>query len=397
MNKIKEKLDESRVVDLVREMIKIPTHPGIDGQETKLAEFIRDYFLNIGITAGVTPVEDGRCNVFARMKSEKGGKRLLLCGHLDTVPPYDMQSPYDAVIAGGKIYGRGSVDMKSQIACMMEAMRIVKELESPLNGDVIFAGIIDEEFGSLGAIDLIENGPAADFAIIGEPTMLRPCVCHMGLEWFEFNFIGRAVHGGNQKDGINAIEIAAKFMELAESRIREKLKKKTHPMIGCGTMNYGRIEGGTQPSTVAAECKLQIDRRWLPGESYEDVVADFDSIIDELKTTYKTEITMKVMPESAIQKGYIHPPLDTGAEDTIVREVIQQTLADMGFDSMPAYFPAWSDAGLLYEYGKIPCIVLGPGDLKSAHTCDEHIAVADILDGVQLYSQIIMNYQKQCI
>jgi acetylornithine deacetylase/succinyl-diaminopimelate desuccinylase len=394
LDAIKEKLDEQKIVDLIRDMVKIQTHPGIDGQETKLAEFIRDYFKEIGISADVTHVIDGRSNVLAKMKSEKNGKRLLFCGHLDTVPPYDMSDPYNARIVDGSIYGRGAVDMKSQLACMMEAMRITGELNVPLNGDVMLAGVIDEEHRSLGAIDLVERGLDADFAIIGEPTSLRPCVYHMGLEWFEFNIIGRAVHGGNQKEGINAIEIAAKFLNMAEQRIKEKLRLKTHPMIGTGTMNYGRIAGGTQPSTVAAECMLQIDRRWLPGESYDDVLADFNQIIDELKAEYKTEIIMKIMPESLMKEGFIHPPLATGTEDTNVREVIQRSLGDMGAGRELTFFPAWSDAGLLYEYGKMPCVVLGPGELKSAHTLDEHIAISDILDGTLLYALIISNFQK---
>ena len=390
---IREKLDERKIVDLIKEMIGIPSHPGIAGQETELAEFIESYFKDIGIPAETREVEDARKNVLAAMKSVGGNKKLLLCGHLDTVPPYDMADPYNAKIADGNIYGRGAVDMKSQIACMMEAMRITHELSIPLSGDVLFAGIIDEEHNSLGAIDLVERGPYADFAIIGEPTSFRPCTCHMGLEWLEFEFIGKAAHGGKQKDGINAIEIAAKFMGMAETRINEKLKLKTHPIIGCGTMNYGKISGGTQPSTVAAECVLQLDRRWLPGERYEDVLADFQAIVDDLKNEYNTEITMRAMPESVSKDGFIHPPLNTRADDGTVRDVIQKSLAVMGLSGELAYFPAWSDAGLLYEYAKIPCAVLGPGDLSSAHTGGEHIAISDVLDGVLLYALIIQNYQ----
>lgn len=390
---IREKLDERRVVNLIREMVNIPSHPGIPGQETKLAEFIKSYFESIGITAEIREVEDGRSNVLASMNTAIGNKNLLLCGHLDTVPPYDMADPFNAKVSDGKIYGRGAVDMKAQIACMMEAMSITYELGTPLNGGVLFAGVIDEEHNSLGAIDLVEKGPAADFAIIGEPTMLKPCVCHMGLEWLEFNFIGKAVHGGRQKDGINAIEIAAKFIGMADTQINGKLKLKKHPLIGCGTMNYGKISGGTQPSTVAAECTLQLDRRWLPGESYDEVMAEFLEIIDILKKEYNTEITMQVMPESLSKGGFIHPPLNTDTDNVTVRDVIQKSLAVMGLPVELTYFPAWSDAGLLYEYAKIPCAVLGPGDLSSAHTCNEHIAISDVLDGVLLYALIISNYQ----
>jgi len=393
LNAIKEKIDVPRAVELVRDMVKIPTHPGVIGQETKLAEYIKGYFNELGIHAETNHICDGRENVTAKMGPAGGGKRLLLCGHLDTVPPYGMPSPFEAEVRDGKIYGRGAVDMKGPIACMMEAMRITSLLGVPLNGDVMFAGIIDEETRSLGAIDLLKRGPAADFAIVGEPTKLKPCVYHMGVEWLEFKFFGKSVHGGNQKDGINAINIATKFMNMADARINSRLMEKTHPIIGCGTMNYGAIRGGTQPSTVPAECILQLDRRWLPGESYDDVLAEFQAIADILKKEYNTEITMSVMNDSFMKEGFIHPPLATGTEDQTVRKVLQKSLAEMGADSGLTYFPAWTDAGILYEYGKIPCAVIGPGDLKCAHTDDEYISIEDIAGGIALYALVIANFQ----
>jgi acetylornithine deacetylase/succinyl-diaminopimelate desuccinylase len=389
-----EYVSEKEVVDLLARLVGFPSHEGVPERETAVASYIRDFFLDEGIEAETVPVTDGRCNVVARLRGKGGGKSLLFAGHTDTVPPYDMKrDPYAAEIDRGKMYGRGVVDMKAGLACMMIAMLAIKRSGTELSGDLIFAGLIDEEAKSEGARAYLKTGESPDAAIVGEPTGMRICVGHRGLEWFEFTFHGKTVHGGKQKEGINAIRKAAMFINKLESNLIPSIEARTDPLIGASSMNYGFIKGGTQPSTVAGECVLQIDRRWVPAEKFSDIRAEYQGVLDGLRAEDPTfDADFKVMDISYMEDRYIHEAMRTDPNDRIVR-VAQNAIEEaLGESGNPTSFPAWSDGGLLNYYGKIPTIILGPGDLAGAHSSDEYIEIAALFPAVSVYCGIACEY-----
>jgi acetylornithine deacetylase/succinyl-diaminopimelate desuccinylase len=380
-------ISEKEVIDFIGELVKRPSYNGVKNQETEVAKCIHDLFVKEGIESEIVHIEDGRSNIIAKLKGEKNGKTLLLTGHMDTVPPYDMIEPFNLKSDGENLMGRGVVDMKGQLACMIYSMIAIKRSKVILSGDVIFAGVIDEEEKSLGTIDLIEKGIKADAAIVGEPTNLNICVAHRGLEWFELYFKGKTVHGGAQKDGINAILKASNFIQRVEKNLLQEIEKEAHNIIGTSSMNYGVISGGTQPSTVAGECILKIDRRWVPGIKYEDVVQEFQDIIDELsKEDNKFDCTLKVMDASVMKEGYVHEPMEIDINHPIVNIVQATTQEVLGKIPALTYFPAWSDGGLLSSYANIPTIVFAPGNLKTAHSADEQLEIKQILPSTLIYA-----------
>lgn len=381
------------IIDLIMDLVKIPSYPGISNQETKVAEYFYDLFVRNGIEAEVIPVVDGRCNIVATLKGHGGGKKLLLTGHTDTVPPYDMEDALVPIIKDNKIYGRGAVDMKGPLACMAQAMINIKRSGVKLSGDVIFAGAIDEELKSEGTIHLVKEGITADAAIVGEPTNMKLCIAHRGLEWLEFHFKGKTVHGGAQKKGQNAIVMASKFIEKVSNRISQIIESNNHDIIGKGTFNIGTIHGGSQPSTVAGDCILTIDRRWLPGEKYEDILNEFRSTIDELSNEeplFKCE--MKIMDVSVMTDGYVHEAMETSYDHEIVNIVHEAMIETVEKEPEISAFAAWSDGGLLNTYAGIPTIVLGPGDLESAHSAVEHIELNQVFEAISIYEKIIKLY-----
>lgn len=396
--KITKYFSEQETIDLLAKLVSFPSHEGIEGQETEVAEYISDFLNREGIEAELVPVADGRCNVIARMKGTGEGKSLLFTGHTDTVPPYDMQgNPYEAKIVDGNMFGRGVLDMKAGLACMMMAMAVIKRADIKLSGDLIFAALIDEEAKSLGTRAYLQScSDMPDAAIISEPTDMEICIGHRGLEWFEFTFYGKTVHGGKQKEGINAIQKATMFINRLENDLIPRIEKKMpHPIIGSPSMNYGLIKGGTQPSTVAGECILQLDRRWIPGENFKDIVQEYQQIIDELSVEDpKFKADIKVMEISYMDDKYVHEAMDTDPNEPVVK-ITEKAIEEVtGAKSVMRSFTAWTDGGLINYYGKVPTIVLGPGELEYAHSANEHIKVNSLVPAVLIYTSIACDYCK---
>lgn len=394
---IKEHFSEKETIELIKKLVSSPSHEGIENQETGVANHIYDFFTKEGIEAEIIPVCDGRCNIVARLKGKGTGKTLLLTGHTDTVPPYDMQgNPYQIKIQDGRMYARGVVDMKAGLACMMMAMAAIKRSNLEIAGDIIFAGVIDEEAKSEGTRALLKSELSYDAAIVSEPSSMKICIAHRGLEWFEFSFHGKTVHGGAQKEGINAIEKAAKFINKIESELIPELEKRTNPIIGSSSMNYGLIKGGTQPSTVAGECILLIDRRWIPGEKYPDILEEYQKILGHLeKEDPKFKADFKVMEVSYMDSEFVHEAMNTDPEERIVQiaqEILMQVTAE---EAELKSFSAWTDGGLINYYKGIPTIILGPGSLKSAHSADEHLEVDAVVPAVITYALISLEYCNQ--
>jgi acetylornithine deacetylase/succinyl-diaminopimelate desuccinylase len=387
MNEIAKAIDRDELLGFTMDLIRIPSYYGVENAETPVAERIREMLGKEGICSWTEEVRDGRNNVYGLLKGAGGGKTLMLNGHIDTVPPYDMRDALVPRVVGERLYGRGASDMKGSVAAMLMAMIALKRCGTRLRGDVLFAGVIDEERQSLGAIHLLENGPKADAAIVGEPTEGRVCIAHRGLEWYEFLFIGKTVHGGSQDSGVNAISKAAKFIRRVEEQLSLDLKARTHPLLKHATVNVGVIRGGTQLSTVAGECVLQLDRRFLPSERYEDMEREFHGILDELRAEDSDfNCRMKVADESLMKKGYVHMPLELSPEHPFVKLVCEQRESVCGFPPVLDSFPAWTDAGLLSHYGGIPTVVFGPGYIECCHSKDEYTDVKQLTDGCLAYA-----------
>ena len=379
--------------ELICDLISIPSYPGIPNQENAMAVYIRDFFEKAGIEATLEYVVEGRCNVYATLKGTGRGKNLLFNGHMDTVPPYDMTDALLPRREGSRIIGRGASDMKGSLACMMIAMKILKDSGISLAGDMIFSGVIDEELTSQGTRALLRKGIRADGAIVGEPTGLDVCIGHKGLQWFQFDIHGKAVHGGEQETGINAIRNASLLIQKLEERLIPKISERKHPVIGSSSMNYGFIQGGFQPSTVPGECVLQIDRRWIPGEEYDDVVDEFIMIIEELKKEHAGfACDLRVMEKSIMEDGIIHQGFVTEPSHSLVKEAESAVRGCTGTSPVTSRFNAWSDGGLLSTYGRIPTIILGPGSLACAHTNREYIDIDQAAAAVLIYISIILGF-----
>jgi len=380
-------MDDRAILELLQAMVRAPSHPGVTRQEEATARALEAYLGRHGITCELVEVREGRPNVIATLEGRAPGPHLLLCGHTDTVPPNagSQADFFSAAVENGRVLGRGTVDMKGALAAMAGALADIRGSGGPASGRITLAAVIDEEMESLGAEALIKSGFRADGAIVGEPTENRVAIGHKGLEWLEARFFGRAVHGSVREQGVDAIAAAAQFVGLVETDLIPGFEARRDPVLGLPAINLGTIRGGQQPSMVAAECRVQLDRRWVTTETIEQVFDDLERLLDRVRAArpgLRTELAR--MPEG--MATMLHGPLVIDREHALVRAALG-AFGDAGRPAPPTtVFPAWTDGALLSREAGIPTLIWGPGELALAHSAEESVPAEEIFLAARLYA-----------
>jgi acetylornithine deacetylase/succinyl-diaminopimelate desuccinylase len=380
-------MDDRGILELLQAMVKAPSHPGVPRQEEGAARALDAYLRKHGIPSELVEVREGRPNVLATLAGRKPGRHLLLCGHLDTVPPNAGSSAdfFSAAIEDGRMFGRGTVDMKGALAAMAGALVDIQGSGGLDAGHVTLAAVIDEEMESLGAEALIRSGFKADGCVIGEPTENRVAVGHKGLEWLEARFTGKAVHGSMREEGIDAISAAAHFVSLVETELIPAFERRRDPVLGLPAINLGTIQGGQQPSMVAADCLIQLDRRWVTTETVDRVFEDLEGLLARVRAARPgLKTRLERMPEG--MATMVHGPLIIDPGHALVRAALG-ALEEAGvIDCALTVFPAWTDGALISREAGIPTLIWGPGELKLAHSAEESVPVEAILIASRLYA-----------
>ena len=212
------------------------------------------------------------------------GRSLMFCGHIDTVGVAGMTRPFDPVERDGRLYGRGSQDMKGGIAAMVGAVRVLAESGGLDAGKVIIACVSDEEHASVGAEALVSRW-RADAGVVTEPTDLQVAVAHKGFEWIEVETEGRAAHGSRPRDGRDAIMRMGRVLGALEALDRKLQAGRAHPLVGAASLHASLIEGGRELSSYPDRCSLQIERRTIPGEPSGSGAREMQQILDQLRVS----------------------------------------------------------------------------------------------------------------
>ncbi|MGN1333515.1 MAG: M20 family metallopeptidase [Anaerovoracaceae bacterium] len=387
---IKKEIDKFDIGKIISEMIKIPSYSFMEEQEKEIAFYVKSFFDKEGIPCKVEVLKGDRYNVTAVLKGTGNGKSLMLSGHLDTVPAYDMENAFSGTIEDGKVFGRGACDMKGPLAAMMVAMAAIHRSGIKLSGDVYFTGVADEEEKGQGVAHLIENGPYADGVIVGEPTNLKIAPGHKGLEWIEVAFKGKKVHGGRQKEGINAIEMASRFVNKIYEEYVPVLNSREDPVLGAPTINVGTIEGGDQPSTVPDRCVIKLDRRMVPSETIEQVYSELRELGEKL---HEEDTRFSCVIRDVFEGSNLlpHHPFVTEETDPLMIS-LKKAFTAQEKEIVMEPFPAWTDAGFIADNTKSSCIVMGPGKLEVAHSVDEYIKISEAYDAAKLYAYCAVEY-----
>ena len=378
-------------VKLTSDLVQIPSCSVTDFHEHKVALYICDVLRANGLQAELSEALPGRFNVTSMIKGSGNAPSLMLCGHMDTVPAYDMQDHLSGQVKDGVLYGRGACDMKGPLAAMLAAFIAVKQSGVNLAGDLVFAAVIDEEETGKGVEQLAKQGPFVDAAVIGEPTNMQLALGHKGLEWIQIEVIGKKVHGGRMHEGINAIEMASRLIQKIYTDYVPILNAREHPVLGRPTINVGKIKGGDQPSTVPGNCVLSIDRRRVPEETQAQVYNELEALLSglhEADSRFNAKISSYFPAELLME----HKPFCTDINDPLALAALN-AMKQLSFEQItPTVFPAWTDAGILAGFTSAKCIVIGPGDLALAHTANESIEIKQIEQAAQFYAALAFEY-----
>ena len=379
--KVLSLVNKEELIAFISRLISIQSHKMIKGQEAQIGHFLAKALSKEGIKVQVQEVQNHRANILGVIEGEGNGQSLLLNGHLDTVPSLNMINPFTPHIQGNKLYGRGAADMKSGLGAMAYTLVVLRRAGIKLQGSLLFAGVVGEESGGIGTAILAHNGPKTNMAIVGEPTNLDIVSAHKGIEWLEIKVKGKAAHGSVPQLGINAIEGASKVVQAIQERLIPKLRERQHELLSPPTINIGMIRGGEQPNIVPAECRIQIDRRWLPNESLESVIGEFQGILEELtESDPQFSATLRRMEETSVVP---HHPLYTPVTHPLVKTV-KDVLQELGVDTSVHGANYWTDAASLSQAGT-PTIVFGPGNIAQAHSDEEFVDIDSVLTATKAY------------
>jgi acetylornithine deacetylase len=342
-----------------------------------LAEILRDW----GFAVETVDAAPGRPNVIARIGHD-GGRSLMFNGHLDVVGVEGMtHRPFDPVEHEGRIYGRGSADMKSGIAAMCAAA--ARAADQKLDSELIVTAVIDEEFTSVGTKDLVSRGVRADAAIVTEPTSLAIMPAHKGFVWIKANVRGRAAHGSRWDLGVDAVRHAGLLLAEVDRYDAETLTARSHPLVGRPSIHASFIEGGSGMSTYPESCVVQLERRTIPGESVGQVMAEMEELCDRVRLRTPAF-------DATLEMSFAQQPSDVPLSSTIVKR-LSMSLANCGVRERVAGMTAWTDAALLNAAG-ISAIHFGPGDISVAHAAEEYVPVAEIETATKVLTDLAMRW-----
>ena len=376
-------MNDEQITQLLQDLVRIPSvsphgDPGTAKKNTgeaRIAEYIAEVLRKLALDVELREVEPGRPNVIGKFTSRDAKRSVAFAPHTDTVSVAGMTiDPFAGEIRDDKLYGRGACDAKGPLAAMLAAVANAVRQKEFREGDldVYFCALMGEESGNHGAKALAESGFQVDFAVAGEPTECRIVYTHKGALWCKVVTRGRSVHGSLPEKGVSAIGKMAEVVQYLLGDYTRALAKTADPVLGASTVNVGTIRGGTQNNIVPDYCEIEVDRRTVPGEVHEDILAT-------LRQTFRhIPITTEILSDC--------PPLRTDPQNPFVQKL---ALATRDPKSALVGAPWFCDAGILAQYG-VPAVAFGPGSIAQAHTANEFVECQEVLHATQVLERFLL-------
>lgn len=378
-------IDPDAVVEAARMLIRAPGE-NPPGQEQATADVLIELARAAGLDARSWDVEPGRPNVEVTLPGGSG-PGLLVLGHTDVVPIGEgwTRDPCGGEVIDGRLYGRGSTDMLGGLAAAVAAMSALRASGATLSGPVLLAGLADEEQNGIGVRAWIARPQPGELVgcVVAEPTDLQTIIAARGACYLDITVTGLAAHAGRPGDGRNAIGGAAEVVAELD-RWHAEMVDQAHPLVGPPTFNVGTINGGTGGSVVAAECRIGVDRRLLPGEQIDDVLASVRSRLAGLRLEDRG-LSFEVTSPMDM------PGFETAADHPFVRAV-DAAATGAGRSGMPlGGWTAACDGGFVSAAWDVPVVVLGPGSVnEQAHRADESVGVDELVTAARAYVLMAM-------
>jgi acetylornithine deacetylase len=412
-DRIKNQAEKSRgeIIQFLQKLIRINSETGNEG---RIQEFLAENLRKMGLKVdkfipekeilekqpAYIPVEvdfQNRPNVIGIMEGKGEGKSLLLNGHVDTITaePRDAweKDPFSGEIQGGKVYGRGASDMKSGIAAMTMAVKILKELNLVMQGSVILEYVVDEEFTGYGTLACLARGYRADAGICCETSDLCIQPACIGRLWFHIDVIGKTSSISNRWESVSAIEKGLKVVGAVNDLEKMRVEDLKHPLypdnrgaLPCAVCVF---QSGTFPSAIPDRAQLEGSMGTMPYENLEDVRSQLVAYINRVA---QADPWMRDHPPAVSfprVKGY-------GAEIPVDHPIVKQLGRAFyeATDKAPVISGRMggSDTIYLIKQGNIPVVIFGPGSTAQMHAANEHVTIEDVVVAVKTLALAIYDW-----
>jgi succinyl-diaminopimelate desuccinylase len=392
-------VDADEVVALTRALVRIPSviRPGDPGgTEAAVAAYLVDDLRARGLTVSTHLVAPGRPNVVADWETGRPGRGLILEGHTDVVTEGDPAAwtypPFDAVVADGRIWGRGACDMKGGLAAAIVALDAVRRAVPDLPGRVRLAALVDEEGLMLGVKAFVRAGGCRGFdaAVVCEPEENEICLYQKGAMRVLATFVGKMAHGAMPYAGANPIPWAAQFvLGLGELERQEQARVGGHPFLRLPhvtpTTVRAPVVGEPQFNVLAGEAQVTVDVRTVPGQDHAAVLAAMEALADRVRASDPRAVVRLEVVED-------RPWTATPPDAPIVQAVARACEVALGRPPRYGGVPGATDGTFLHAWGGLPIVTIGPGDRELPHQVDEHVAIDDLVAAARLYAATIVYY-----
>ncbi|MCG1021054.1 peptidase [Sutcliffiella horikoshii] len=336
-------------------------------------------------------------NVVAIWKGVGGGRSIILNGHIDVVPEGDPlqweHDPYEGKVKDGKVYGRGSTDMKGGNVALLFAINALKSTGVKLKGDVIFQSVIEEESGGAGTLAAILRGYTADAVLIPEPTNMKIFPKQQGSMWFRVRVKGKSAHGGTRYEGVSALEKSVSVLEkikeletVRNNRVRDPLYNGIPIPL---PINIGKIDGGSWPSSVPDLVVLEGRIGVGPEEKLDDVKKEF---ADWLRSLSEVDSWFDSHPVEIEWFGAQWVPGAVEVEHPFVKLIEDAYKQVVEKPAILEASPWGTDGGLFTQLCDIPTVVFGPGTTEVAHYPNEYISIDQMMKAAEIFAMVMMNW-----
>ena len=412
-NKIESYIDD-HAPEAIAFLQKMIQQPSVQGNEKGVQDVVIEKLNSLGLSVDVwDPTHDqlskseyfvpsrnsfeGSPNVVGVLKGTGGGKSIIYNGHIDVVPEGDRtkwrQDPFSGHVESGKMFGRGTTDMKGGNVSLLFAIESIIKSGIKLKGDVIFQSVIEEESGGAGTLATLIRNYRADAAIIPEPTNMKLFIKQQGSMWFRVTVEGVSAHAGTRYEGVSAIENAWKIHQGIIDLEKKRNATITDPLYSHIPIpipiNVGKIQGGSWPSSVPDLITLEGRIGVGPHEEMNAVKMELKNHLAEV---CKADVWLKDHPVKVEFFGAQWVPNSVENNNPFV-ELMKSNFESVYNRSLKIEASPWgTDGGLLGKIGNIPTLIIGPGETKMAHYPNEYIEISEVINAAKLFARTLITW-----
>lgn len=383
MSLVIDKFTKREMVGLLRDLIRIKsTNP--PGNENEMANYVKDYMEVNDIETHFVPLEEGRSSVVGVIPGSKSGS-LALCGHLDTVNVIEdswSKPPFEGLTQDGRIYGRGSSDMKGGVAVILQVAKMVASTGTLPTKNLIVAFTADEEKGYRGAKSLVEEGffDNTEFLLVAEPSDGQVFIGEKGELWMEALFSGKSAHGAIPDCGVNTILPGANFCRKLMQEVETFPKNE---LLGEATLNIGQFDGGWQINIVPDKTRIKLDFRILYEEDKDTVIELVDRLGQEVVAEKGADFGWKIISYQL--------PIICDPKDYYISNFLRAASDKEVSFTEPSIAPYCTDASVIIPELDLPLIIYGPGAIRLAHQPDEYVEIRSLEQSLKTIVKFLNN------